>query len=130
MLQIVTLTWLLLVTGYIVYDIFTTIGNRGGRRRGESSAVDDLYKQVQQLSHSQKESFTKIGIVRFNPFERVGGEQSYSIALLNDKGSGFVQTYLYSREGVRTYCKEVTEGKGKEELSQEEKKAIVKAGVL
>ena len=67
-------------------------------------------------------------MVRFNPFERSGGEQSFVLALLNNLNSGLVINFIYTREGLRTYIKKVKAGKGeKYELSEEEKEAIDKS---
>ena len=72
--------------------------------------------------------FQKIGLVRFNPFERVGGEQSFVIALLNNLNSGLVINFIYTREGLRTYIKKIREGKGeKYNLSNEEQEAVKKS---
>ncbi|KKQ02091.1 MAG: hypothetical protein US11_C0001G0050 [Candidatus Roizmanbacteria bacterium GW2011_GWA2_36_23] len=81
----------------------------------------ELTKQIQQSqSHIQK-----IGLVRFNPFERTAGEQSFVISLLNQKDSGLVINFIYTKEGLRAYTKKVIQGKGdKYDLSEEEKLAI------
>lgn len=82
---------------------------------------NNLNKHIEQsLAH-----YNKTALVRFNPFERIGGEQSYSLAILNQKNDGLVLTFLYTKEGVRAYVKEVFLGKGRGvELSKEEKEAI------
>jgi len=68
----------------------------------------------------------KVGIARFNPFERMGGEKSFVISFLNKENSGIVINFMYTRDGLRVYSKKVKDGKGEEyELSEEEKKAIV-----
>lgn len=67
----------------------------------------------------------KIGLVRFNPFERSGGEQSFVLALLDAKNNGLTINFIYTREGLRIYTKKIKNGKGeKYELTEEEKKAI------
>lgn len=83
---------------------------------------------VQFVSGAAEHHLQKIGLVRFNPFDRVGGEQSYSLSLLDTQKTGVVITFLYTHEGVRTYVKQVEKGRGKEvELSKEEENAIVQA---
>ena len=70
----------------------------------------------------------KAALVRFNPFERIGGQQSYCLSLLNEKNTGLVITFLYTKEGVRTYIKEIVLGRGTNiDLSKEEVEAIRKA---
>ena len=70
----------------------------------------------------------KVGLVRFNPFSETGGNQSFSLALLDGEDSGFVITSLHSREITRTYAKEVSKSKQEGyELSVEEKRAVKSA---
>lgn len=89
-----------------------------------------LEKTDKELKSLQKESklcLQKIGIVRFNPFSEVGGDQSFSIALLDNNDDGLVITSLYSREENRVYAKPIKNGNSKYVLSSEEKNAIDKA---
>lgn len=93
-----------------------------------SEEIEDLAKTLRQSIDRSKLTLQKIGVVRFNPFERVGGEQSFVIALLNNLNSGLVINFIYTHEGLRTYIKKVKEGKGeKHELSEEEKEAVMKS---
>ncbi|MCX6722418.1 MAG: DUF4446 family protein [Candidatus Staskawiczbacteria bacterium] len=66
----------------------------------------------------------KTGIVRFNPFNEMGGNQSFVIALLDDKNNGFVISSLFSKEGNRVYAKTVKAGKSDHMLSSEEVEAL------
>jgi hypothetical protein len=68
-----------------------------------------------------------VGIVRFNPFSEVGGDQSFSIALLNENDDGVVITSLYTRQENRVYGKPIKNSQSEYSLSEEEKKAIEKA---
>lgn len=66
----------------------------------------------------------KVGVVRFNPFAEVGGNQSFAIALLDKQLNGVIILSLYAREGVRVYSKSLKEGKSEYRLSKEEEEAI------
>jgi len=66
----------------------------------------------------------KIGLVKYNPFSETGGEHSFSLALLDGKKNGIIITSLHSRVNTRVYLKAVEKGKGKIELSDEEKKTL------
>lgn len=96
----------------------------------DQKAVTDIESIKKELKEEIKKSqlhLQKIGLLRFNPFERMGGEQSFVIALLNEEDSGLLLNFIYTREGLRVYTKKVKQGKGEEyELSDEEKKAIGK----
>lgn len=70
----------------------------------------------------------KVGLVRFSPFEKSGGEKSFVITFLNHENSGIVINFIHTRDGLRVYSKKIKNGKGEEfELSDEEKKAIEKS---
>lgn len=68
-----------------------------------------------------------VGVVRFNPFKDVGGDQSFAIAFLDAKGNGLTLSSFYSREGTRIYAKPVKNMTSTYQLSQEEKGAIENA---
>jgi len=90
--------------------------------------ISQIKKSIQEILYQEKFHYQKIGFLRFNPFERVGGEQSFIIALLNKEDSGLILNFLYTREGVRVYSKKVNKGVSEEyELSTEEKEVIKKA---
>ena len=72
----------------------------------------------------------KVGIVRYNAFDNVGSDLSFSIALLDNNDDGVVISSLYSRETSSTYAKPITGGKSKYALSAEEIKAIDRARKL
>ena len=93
---------------------------------------NNFEKLSQDLENFKKESqlsLQKVGIVRFNPFSEVGGDQSFSIALLDGNDDGVVITSLYSREGNRIYGKPIKAGQSEYSLSKEEKEAIEKAKI-
>ena len=69
----------------------------------------------------------RIGIVRFNPFNDTGGDQSFSIALLDGRGDGLVITSLFSRSVTRVFAKPIQAGESRYALSEEESRAIKNA---
>lgn len=88
----------------------------------------DLENKVEDLIFNSKFYIQKIGLVRFNPFNDTGGDQSFILALVDENDSGVVISGLHTRNGTRWYAKEVSNGKGVEyELSNDESKAIKRA---
>lgn len=70
----------------------------------------------------------KVNLVRFNPFNDLGGDQSFILVLLDEQQNGVVVTSLHSRDRTRVYAKPIKNGQGDNvSLSREEKLAIVKA---
>ena len=87
--------------------------------------IQELYEISNQINNLALRSVHKVGIVRFNPFKDVGGNQSFAIALLNGKDCGIVISSLYTREGTRVYSKNVQNGiSEKYPLTEEEVQAI------
>jgi len=89
--------------------------------------IEGISGELENLKKEGKFSIQKTGIVRYNPFSDVGGNQSFSIVLLDGNNNGIVITSLYTKEGSRVYGKPVKNGKSEYSLSGEEKKAIEKA---
>lgn len=89
--------------------------------------VKNLSLSLDNLKKDSKLHIQKIGLVRYNPFSNVGGDQSFSLALLDNDNTGVVITSLYAENGNRIYGKEIEKGKSEYTLSEEEQKAINKA---
>lgn len=90
--------------------------------------IDELVKRAEKAEKEGLIHIQKIGLLRFNPFEEVGSDQSFVLALLDGENNGIVVTSLTSRTGTRWYGKTVKNGEGVEhELSKEEKEALRKA---
>lgn len=87
--------------------------------------IQELFNISNQINTLSFKSLHKVGLVRFNPFKDVGGDQSFALALLDGKNNGFVLSSLFTREGTRIYAKSVLEGKPqKHPFTEEEEKAI------
>jgi uncharacterized protein DUF4446 len=92
-----------------------------------SSEVDELTVRTAVAESNLRRSFQRIGLVRFNPFEDTGGNQSFALALLDANGDGLVLSSLHSRAGTRVYAKAVNGGRSETALSEEEAEAVRQA---
>ncbi len=92
-----------------------------------SSEIKRLSGEVDKIIKREVVPIQKVGLVRFNPFNETGGDQSFSLCLLNGEGEGFILTTLHTRDRTRVYTKPVNGGKSKYELAQEEEKALAEA---
>jgi hypothetical protein len=63
-------------------------------------------------------------LVRYDAYNELSGQQSVSIALLDDEHSGIVLSCIHHRDQARVYAKQVTNGRGELELSPEEAEAL------
>ncbi len=69
----------------------------------------------------------KINLSRFNPFDEIGGDQSFILCLLDNTNSGVIITSLHNRESTRVYAKTILNGQNDgQSLSKEETKALIK----
>lgn len=141
-MTILIIVWLVFLTIVVVYSSFLVIRLFSIKDRGIKQAIYDSLDSGEKIKNEigllkknlnnhiliSEKHLQKTALVRFNPFERMGGQQSYCLALLNSKNTGLVITFLYTKEGVRAYVKEVVLGKAKDiDLSKEEKEAITQA---
>ncbi len=81
-------------------------------------------KQIQIVLDHLDHTYQKVGLVKYNAFNEMGGKLSFSLALLNRKNDGFILNAMHSREGCFTYIKEVINGNSVLMLSEEEKEAL------
>lgn len=81
----------------------------------------------ERLSLLERESLRHAGLVRFNAFGDVGGDQSFALALLDGKKNGIVISTIYTRGATRIYAKAVQAGQSIHHLSDEEIAAIERA---
>ena len=76
------------------------------------------------IDRRSQRSLQHIGLVRFNPFEDTGSDQSFAIALLDDQRDGIVISSLHGRANTRVFAKPVADGGSPHNLSDEETEAI------
>lgn len=81
-------------------------------------------EEINRISNTLKNSFQKIGMVKYDAFNEMGGKLSFSIALLNQTNDGFIINAMHSREGCYTYIKEIVKGNSYIVLSEEEQEAL------
>ena len=84
-------------------------------------------KSIKKLFANMKFTFQKVGLVKYDAFNEMGGKLSFSLALLNQTNDGFVLNAVHSREGCYTYIKEIVKGESYIVLGEEEKEALRQA---
>jgi hypothetical protein len=89
--------------------------------------IGELSGRLERVEKAESYFFQKLGLVRFNPFKEMGGDQSFSLALLDKENSGFIITSLNSRQGNRIFAKPLNKGNSTYQLSEEEKQAVEEA---
>ena len=79
---------------------------------------------IQTIYKNLKSTFQKVGLVKYDAFQEMGGKLSFSLALLNETNDGFIINAMHSREGCYTYIKEIIDGNSVITLADEEKEAL------
>ena len=90
-------------------------------------AVATLYETDSRQKDLIEGAVRRVGLIRYDAFEDVGGRLSFSCALLDERGNGVVVTSINGRQDTRVYAKPITEGKSSYNLSVEEEEAIRQA---
>ncbi|SHO54258.1 DUF4446 family protein [Anaerocolumna xylanovorans] len=114
----------------------------GAEGKSLEEQFEDKFKQLEELRKESKLhtdqikkifenlmiTYQKIGIVKYDAFQEMGGKLSFVLAILNDENDGFLLNSMHStREGCYTYVKEIIKGESFVVLSSEEKLALEEA---
>ena len=81
-------------------------------------------QKIQTVMDHLDQTYQKVGLVKYDAFNEMGGKLSFSLALLNRKNDGFIINAMHSREGCYTYIKEIINGNSIILLADEEKEAL------
>jgi predicted phosphohydrolase len=92
--------------------------------KGIHQRAAKIETSIDQISSIIRNSYQRFAMVRYNPFSDTGGDQSFSLALLDLNNNGVVITSIHGREINRIYAKQVDNGVSKHNLSAEEEEAI------
>jgi hypothetical protein len=103
------------------------VTRQGERLETTRAQVERLNKAVTRLDLSVLKSLQCVGLVRFNPFEDTGGDQSFALALLDKQGNGVVISSLHGRTATRFYAKAIKANASPLSLSDEEARALKQA---
>ena len=85
---------------------------------------EDTKRKVQMVLDHLDNTYQKVGLVKYDAFNEMGGKLSFSLALLNRKNDGFIINAMHSREGCYTYIKEIINGNSVIMLADEEREAL------
>lgn len=141
-LILISFVWLIILTGLGIYifvhfrrlskgvstgNLISVIDNLIDIEQENSKSIGSINEEIDDIHKKSLLHIQKFGLIKFNPFQELGGDHSFSLALLDGNDNGIILTGLHSRERTRIYSKNIEKGKSKIELSKEETKAINKA---
>ena len=87
-------------------------------------SVEKNKKDINELYRKIESSFQKMGIVKYDAFKQMGGQLSFSLALLDENDSGFIINSVHSTDGCYSYSKKIKNGQCEILLGEEEKQAL------
>lgn len=97
----------------------------------EVCTVKERYEKLLNIVNDMNENMNfciqKVGVVRYNPFEEMGGNLCFCVAMLDANNNGVVLNGIHSRTGSYTYAKPIELGVSTYVLSKEELEALEKA---
>ncbi len=94
----------------------------------ELKSQDRINKDaIRTLTKNVKGSYQKFGMVKYNAFKGMGGNLSFTFAMLDLNNTGFILNSVHSREGCYLYIKNVEKGETEAALGNEEKEALEQA---
>jgi hypothetical protein len=89
--------------------------------------IEALMRNYEDVRDRMRFFFQFRGLVRYDAFEDIGGQQSYSLCILDGNKDGVVLTYLTGRNSTRSYTVSVKSGVPSRKLSDEEARAMDEA---
>src|SRR5690554_4742488 len=101
-------------------------------RLGErTKRLEECLSQVEgELARNREAALgylQKWALLRYKAFANTGGEQSFSLVILDQKGDGVILSSIYGREESRVYAKAIKDGKSSYPLSEEEQQVLTRA---
>ena len=108
-------------------DIFAAVGRSMRKIDAADKRLDALTEALEAHAAIARFAIQKFGMVRYNAFEEMGGNLSFSLALLDDHGDGVVLTSISGRTEARIYAKPIKNLESSHNLSDEEREAISSA---
>ena len=84
-------------------------------------------RDIDMICKKMRSHYQKVGIVRYDAFQEIGGDLSFVLTMLDENNSGWILNAIHSREGCYTYIKKIVKGECDMELGREERESLKKA---
>lgn len=108
-------------------DIIDCLNDQAGALASVQAQLEHVQNKQSEHGQALVPCLSNVGIVRFNAFDDVGGDQSFAVVLLDSDKNGVAFSSLYGRQDSRIYAKAICNGEGERPLSVEEQQALAKA---
>ncbi len=107
-------------------DLLTSLNHFISMSNDNADTLKNLSEKLESEILQNKKHLQKLGFNRYNPFTDTGGDQSFSMSLLDENGDGIVISSLHSRENTRLYAKKVLNGKVDGQGTSVEEQLVIK----
>lgn len=81
-------------------------------------------KDIRTLYKNMESAYQKMGLVKYDAFNQMGGQLSFCLALLDENNNGFIINSVHSTEACYSYTKEIKQGESAISLGKEEEEAL------
>ncbi len=81
-------------------------------------------KDIRNLSKKLEGAYQKMGLVKYDAFQQMGGQLSFSLAMLDEHNDGFIINSVHSTDGCYSYTKPILNGECELALGKEEQQAL------
>lgn len=81
-------------------------------------------KDIAEILEKLEKTICKVGLVKYDAFNEMGGKLSFALVLLNEHNTGFSMNSMHGPEGSYVYVKEIINGQSYIALGDEEQKAL------
>lgn len=100
---------------------------RAPERPSIPADASGIGQEVAALHESLLSAVQRVGLVRFDAFEDMGGQLSFALALLDADGTGVVLSSINGRRETRVYAKAIDRGESAVPVTEEEREAVKRA---
>lgn len=112
------------------------MGGRDGRTleeliKSKLNEIEDIKlkefkngKDIAELYEKMEKTVCKVGLVKYDAFNEMGGKLSFALVMLNEHSTGFSMNSMHGPEGSYVYVKEIINGQSYIALGTEEQKAL------
>lgn len=84
-------------------------------------------QDIKEIFRKMEGCYSKVGIVKYDAFNEMGGKLSFALTLLDGNNNGYIMNIMHSTEGCYAYVKEIVKGQSYIELGEEEMESLDRA---
>jgi len=95
--------------------------------KGLKEKITQNRRDIKALYKREQKDLQRVGLVKYDAYQQMGGNLSFALALLNEENDGFIINSVHSTEGCYMYIKDIRSGNCEIELGKEERAALEEA---